>query len=181
MMESSPEWQIDPQADAALAGEIASLRTALRGYVLSILPHHAACDDIVQDVSIFLWERRQERDADTNLKAWAFKVAWFKAMAWRRDQRREKTVNFSDDTLHQIAGAAETLAEEAGDRLLALRNCLAQLPPADVRLLQLKYVDGGSLTDHARELRQKPTRVQKTISRLRLALRHCIETKLSQG
>lgn len=181
MTEMSPDWQNDPQADAALAGELAALRTALRGYVLSILPHHSACDDIVQDVSVFLWERRHERDADTNLKAWAFKVAWFKAMAWRRDKQREKTVNFSEDTLHEIAGAAEALAEEAGDRLRALRSCLSLLGPTDVRLLQVKYIDGRSLTDHARELRQKPSRVQKTISRLRLALRHCIETKLSQG
>jgi RNA polymerase sigma-70 factor, ECF subfamily len=180
-MVPSPERYQTPQDDPVLAAEIAALRMALRGYVLSILPHHAACDDVVQEVCVFLWERRHEREPDTNLRAWAFKVAWFKAMAWRRDRQREKTVSFSEDTLHEIAAAAESVADDAADRLLALRSCLGRLHPAEVRLLQLKYVEGGSLTDHARELRQKPSRVQKTISRLRLALRHCIETKLSQG
>jgi RNA polymerase sigma-70 factor (ECF subfamily) len=180
MMSRSEPWD-DPQADTAFAAEIAALRVALRGYVMSILPHHAACDDVVQETCIFLWDRRHERDDTTNLKAWAFKVAWFKAMAWRRDRQREKTVNFSEDTLHEIAAAAEDLAEEARDRLLALRDCLSRLAPADVKLLQLKYVDGGSLTGHARETSVKPSRVQKTISRLRLALRHCIETKLSRA
>ena len=109
------------------------------------------------------------------------KVAWFKAMAWRRDRQREKTVSFSEDTLHEIATAAESLADDAGERLQALRACLSRLSPAEVRLLQLRYVEGGSLTGHAIEQQMKPNRVQKTISRLRLALRHCIETKLSRA
>ncbi len=180
-MPQSSEWHGEPQDEAALAKEIAGLRPALRGYVLSILPHHGACDDVVQETCLFLWERREECGEETNLKAWAFRVAWFKAMAWRRDRQREKTVSFSEDSLHEIAGAAETLAEEAQDRLKALRSCLARLSPEEIRLLRLKYVEGGSLTDHARALRQKPTRVQKMISRLRLVLRHCIETKLANG
>jgi len=177
-MMSRAENRDDPQDDSAFAAEIDALRVSLRAYVMSILPHHAACDDVVQETSVFLWERRDERDDTTNLKAWAFKVAWFKAMAWRRDRQREKTVSFSEDTLHEIATAAESLADDAAERLLALRACLSRLAPADVRLLQLRYVEGGSLTGHAIEQQMKPTRVQKTISRLRLALRHCIETKL---
>lgn len=180
MMSRSEPWD-DPQAETAFAAEITALRVALRGYVMSILPHHAACDDVVQDTCIFLWDRRHERDEATNVKAWAFKVAWFKAMAWRRDRQREKTVSFSEDTLHEIAGAAESIADESTERLLALRACLSRLAPAEVRLLQLRYVEGGSLTGHAREQQMKPARVQKTISRLRLALRHCIETKLSRA
>ncbi len=170
----------DPRDDSAFAAEITGLRLALRGYVLSILPHHAACDDVVQETCIFLWERRYEREDSTNLKAWAFRVAWFKAMAWRRDRQREKTVSFSEDRLHEIASAAEGLADDAGERLLALRACLSRLAPADVRLLQFRYVEGGSLTGQALEQQMKPSRIQKTISRLRLALRHCIETKLSR-
>ncbi|MCW1884617.1 sigma-70 family RNA polymerase sigma factor [Luteolibacter flavescens] len=180
-MLSRAEPRDDPQDDSAFAAEIDALRVPLRGYVMSILPHHAACDDVVQETSVFLWERRDERDDDTNLKAWAFKVAWFKAMAWRRDQQREKTVSFSEDTLHEISTAAESLSEDATERLHALRSCLSRLSPEEVKLLRLRYVDGGSLTSHAHEQQMKPARVQKTISRLRLALRHCIETKLSRA
>jgi len=180
-MMSRAEPGEDPRDDSAFAVEIAALRVSLRAYVMSILPHHAACDDVVQETSVFLWERRSERDDSTNLKAWAFKVAWFKAMAWRRDKQREKTVSFSEDTLHEIAAAAENLADDAAERLLALRACLSRLAPAEVRLLQLRYIEGGSLTGHAREQQMKPSRVQKTISRLRLALRHCIETRLSRA
>ena len=163
-----------------LADRIAELRPALRGYVLSLLPHYGACDDVVQETCVFLWERREECGEGTNLRAWAFRVAWFKVMAHRRDRVREKTVIFSEDILHEVAEAAEMLADEAQDRLDALRKCLAGLSPAEIRLLQLKYVEGRSLTDYAMVLGQQPSRIQKTLSRLRLALRHCIETKLAK-
>lgn len=165
--------------EAEFVNEISGLRTVLRGYVLALLPHHGACDDVVQETCLFLWERRDECGEETNLKAWAFSVARFKAMAYRRDHLREKTVFFSEERLHQIAGAAELLAEGAHERLLALRSCLARLSPAEISLLRLKYVDRGSLSDYARSMKQQPSRVQKTLSRLRLSLRYCIETRLS--
>lgn len=165
--------------DAEFVGRISSLRTALRGYVFSILPHHGACDDVVQDTCLFLWENRSKYRADTNFKAWAFRVAWFKAMACRRDYARGKVVNLPEDTLRQLADEAQSMVDEAHDRLDALRRCLARLSPEEIALLRLKYVNEGSLTDYARSLKQQPGRVQKTLSRLRLALRHCIENQLS--
>lgn len=167
------------QDEAAFAERISELRTALRGYVFSILPHHGTCDDVVQETCLFLWENREDYRADTNFKAWAFRVAWFKAMACRRDHARGKIVNLPEDTLRQIAEEVESLADEAHDRLEALRRCLARLSPAEIALLRLKYVDAGSLTAYAHSVKQQPARVQKTLSRIRLALRHCIEKQLS--
>ncbi|BCU77628.1 sigma-70 family RNA polymerase sigma factor [Luteolibacter sp. LG18] len=169
-----------PRDEAELAHRIAALRISLRGYVLSILPHRAACDDVVQETMIFLWERREEYREDTNLRAWAFKVAWFKAMGHRRDRmREERVVCFSEDSLHRISGAMEEILEEAEPRMEALRRCLSQLDAEEIRLLRLKYVDRGSLTADAQDRAENPNRVQKAISRLRLRLRHCIESKLS--
>ncbi|RYD65767.1 MAG: RNA polymerase subunit sigma-70, partial [Verrucomicrobiaceae bacterium] len=64
-------------------------------------------------------------------------------------------------------------------RLTALRDCVAELPGESKRLLQLKYLDRLSLTDHAKNLGVKPNQIQKSLSRIRIALRHCIETRIS--
>lgn len=172
----------EPQQDETeLAAKIAALRPALRAYVLSILPHSGACDDIVQETLVFLWERRAEHREDSNLKAWAFKVAWFKAMGYRRDRmREERIIRFSEDSLHEIAGEMETLLEDTDGRMQALRHCLSGLTTEEIALLRLKYVEDGSLTGYALSRRENPNRVQKVISRLRLRLRHCIESKLSR-
>lgn len=157
---------------------LADLRPALRGYVLSVLPHPDAAEDVVQETSVFLWERRGDFDAGTNFKAWAFKTAYFKALSHRRDLQREKVVTLSEDLIQRVAGAAQEVAEEADVRLRALGECLAGLRPRDLQLLQLRYVEQRSLTDQAKALQVPPNRLQKAISRLRLALRHCIETKV---
>lgn len=173
--QSSPH---DSRSEVEIVLGITSLRLPLRGYLHTLVPDRAACDDLVQDTLLFLWERRGSADASTPLRAWAFKVAWFKAMAWHRDHRRDRLVYFSDDMLQQIAPVAETLSHTAENRLEALRHCLAGLAPEDLALLRLKYVDRGSLTRHAGARGWKPNRVQKTLSRLRLALRHCIQSRL---
>jgi RNA polymerase sigma-70 factor (ECF subfamily) len=178
-----PTARHDPQdsrQEAETALGIAALRLPLRGYLRTLVPDLAACDDLVQETLLFLWERRDGVAEAVPINALAYKVAWFKALAWRRDQRRSRLVYFADDTLQQIAPVAEAMSRTAEDRLEALRTCLAGLPEEDLALLRLKYIDQGSLTRHAGELGWKPNRVQKTLSRLRLALRRCIQAKLQQ-
>lgn len=180
MMEPVSEPDEDPPLDeVGFTRAIEALRPALRGYVLSIFPHPHLCEDIVQETMLFAWERRREFKPDTNLKAWIFKTAYFKTLAQRRDAQRDKLVTFSEDVLQKIAGAAEERASENDRRLSALQGCLSTLKPQDFALLKLKYLDRGSLTAQAREQNMAPNRLQKALSRLRLALRHCIEEKLA--
>ena len=163
----------------ALGARIEELRPALSGYVLSLLPDRNACDDVVQETCLFLWERRTEFEPGSNFKAWAFKAAWFKVLTHRREMQRRKLVSFSEDVLERISMAAEAFADDADHRLLALRECVAGLPEENRQLLRLKYLDRLSLTSHARKLGIKPNQIQKKLSRIRIALRHCIETRLS--
>jgi RNA polymerase sigma-70 factor (ECF subfamily) len=178
MIPKSQQSVQDSRQEAEFGLTIFSLRLPLRGYLYTLVPDQAACDDLVQETLLFLWERRADADRSSSLKAWAFKVAWFKALAWRRDHQRERLVYFSEDILQQLAPVAEEISNETETRLAALRHCLARLSPEELGLLRLKYVDRGSLTDHATASGWKPNRVQKMISRLRLALRHCVQKQL---
>lgn len=166
-------------AGTAIEARIAELRPALKGYVLSLLPQSDVCDDVVQETCLFLWEKRDEFPEIRDFKAWAFKTAWFKALSARRDLQRRKYVTLSEDVLQRIAGAAEEQAAGTDHRIEDLRQCLASLPEKDLELLRLKYSRGLSLAVHARQLGWQPNRLQKAISRLRLVLRHCIETRIS--
>lgn len=180
-MELLPEPDATPPLDeVAFARDLEALRPALRGYVLSIFPHPHLCEDIVQETMLFAWERRAEFRPGTHFKAWVFKAGYFKTLAHRRDAQRDRLVTFSEDILQTIAGAAEERLTHTDHRLHALQHCLAELKPGELALLKHKYLDHGSLTELAAHQQVQPNRIQKALSRLRLALRHCIETKLSQ-
>lgn len=180
-MSTQPENAPLPRESGILDSQLEDLRPALMSYVLSLVPDRTACDDIVQETFLFLWNRREQFEPGTNFKAWAFKAAWFKILTHRREMQRRKIVCFSEDMLDRISKAAEELADDVDQRLAALRDCVSQLPAGNQRLLQLKYLDQRSLTEHARNLGVKPNQIQKTLSRVRMALRHCVETRLSSS
>ncbi|MCW1916368.1 sigma-70 family RNA polymerase sigma factor [Luteolibacter sp. GHJ8] len=164
--------------DESLGAQIEVLRPALKGYVLSLLPDRDACEDVVQETCLFLWDRRGEFEPGSNFRAWAFKAAWFKVLTHRREMQRRKLVSFSEDVLERISRASEQFSEGADQRLAALSQCVASLPRESQQLLRLRYLDRVSLTAHAKELGVKPNQIQKSLSRLRIALRQCIENRL---
>ena len=180
-METAPRnWMADGDADEALSVEISTIQLGLKQYVASLLGGLDGVDDLVQETNLFLWERRGEFVAGTNFRAWAMRVAWFKVMAERRDRARSGRVVFSEAMLQHLAARAEERMPEADLRLKALRQCLERTRPQDRRLLDWKYSQGASLTDLAAATGCAATAVHKTISRLRLALRHCVEKRLTQ-
>lgn len=178
-MSTRPEHESPTNDVGVWDARIEELRPALMAYVRSLLPDRDGCDDVVQETCLFLWDRRGEFEPGSNFKAWAFKAAWFKVLTYKRDAQRSKLIGFSEDVLERISKAAEQLADDVDHRLAALRECVADLPADNQRLLQLKYLNRVSLTDHARSLGLKPNQIQKTLSRIRIALRHCVEIRLS--
>lgn len=160
--------------------EMRALRPLLRGYILSIFPHRDQCEDIIQETMVYAWDQRLNFKAGSNFKAWIFKIAYFRTLAFRRDSQREKVGTFSQEFIQRVAGAAESLLNDGEQRLQALRQCLGELREKDLDLLRWKYTAGASLTERARAENVDPNRLQKAISRLRLVLRSCIEQRLSE-
>ena len=180
MMRALPDPIPTTLDDQTFSRELEAQLPAMRGYVMSILFDRDAVEDVIQETSVFLWEQRAAFEVGTNFKAWAFKSAYFKALAHRAVQQRNRIVTFSDDVLHRIAGAADTQADQIDIRMSAMSECLRDLRKQDLQLLRASYVEGRSLTEQARIRNVSPNRLQKAISRIRLGLRQCIETRLTQ-
>ncbi len=178
MQTADRDWMNDGSADEAVAGEIRDLQAGLIEYVGSLLGGLDGVDDLVQETNLFLWERRGDFRPGSNFRAWAMRVAWFKVMAERRDRARSGQVVFSERIFEMLAAAAEERMPDSDRRLVALRHCLERTRPQDRRLLDWKYGKGASLTDLAAATGCAATAIHKTISRLRLALRHCVEKRL---
>lgn len=167
-----------PLNEVQFSERIAAITPALRGYLLSLLLRHDAVEDAFQETLLFLWEKRATFDPATNFRAWAFKTAYFKALAKRRDLQREKAVCYPEEMLQTIAIEAEAKADEADPRMTALQTCLQDVAPADRTLLQMKYLGRGTVTTFAKSQQASPNKFHKALSRLRLRLKNCIEKRL---
>ena len=173
MNDSTP---LSPEAFDAL---LVAIQPRLRSYIAALLGGWSAVDDITQDVTMVLIQKRETFQPNSNFVAWAFKVAYFKATTWRRDLQREGRVMLSETFFQSAAAIAESHLTEKSDIHLALDDCLAKLPAHDQELVHLKYIEKVSLTSHAALSGRKVNALHQSISRIRLALRECIRRQLS--
>jgi RNA polymerase sigma-70 factor (ECF subfamily) len=153
---------------------LAAAQPRLRGYMVSILGGGSEVDDLVQETNLVLLRKREAFRPGTNFMAWAFRIAYFKATTWRRDCRRENRLVISDALFHELVELAEQRFLEHEVPTSALTECLKLLSPRDQELVHVKYVEQRSLVDHAEAIGTSAQTLHKKISRIRLALRHCL-------
>lgn len=164
--------------DTSLA--IERIQPALQGYIASITSHGDDGDDILQETNLFLWERKGDFEPGSNFKAWAFKVAYYKALGSRRDKVRRGECAFSEELTQRIATGAEAYFSRRPDKFAALEACLRKLKPEEHQLLQQKYFNSNFISDYARRTGQSAGTALRALSRIRFRLKSCIEQQLSK-
>ena len=168
--------------DHGVSARIEELRPALLAYVTALTRSSEAAEDVVQETQVFLWTNRSDFRQGTNFRAWAYKVAYFKTMAWRRDSIRRGEVVFSEAMTQTLATAASDHFSHERERLDALNLCLKELSPAHQRLVIARYAAShGALTRHASSVGKSVNTIHKMVSRIRATLRECVERRLSES
>lgn len=152
---------------------------AVRGFVRSLLPTRDDTSEVMQEVAIVLWRKFDELDDLENFRKWAFGVARFEVMAWRRDKARDRHV-FSDDLSELLADESACRDEQAEHQRRALEFCLKKLPSEKQRLLRKAY-DGETRIDTlAAELNRTAMSLYKVLHRLRLKMVACTQIFLKK-
>ena len=148
----------------------------LRALVRTIgVPASDVCD-VLQDANLYLVENQTKYLPGTNFRAWAAQVVRFRSLNYFRSKKRRPMVNLSEQALDLIAGEVVLRFDENHDRLQKLDQCLAKLPVDQRQLLHSVYAKGILLADLARAQRCSHAAIRKTISRIRHALKSCIES-----
>jgi len=155
----------------------ASHEPALRGFVRSLVPTRSDASDIMQEVAITLWKKFGELDDPGNFRPWAFGVARYEVLTWRRDMARDKHL-FSADLSNLLADEAETRSDQSEDQRRALEFCLKKLPEERESLMRRAY-DGETRIDSlAAEMNRTAMSLYKVLHRLRMKLVTCTESFL---
>jgi len=126
-------------------------------------------EDIVQETAL---ELLRQQGYVRNPRAFVFTV--FRARCCRFiDARRRRRELFVDGD-SQIEERARPFGADSFDRSVALRQALATISPACVRLLAAYYVEGEDLREAAKRLSLAYASVSKTMSRCLKRLRQCL-------
>ena len=146
--------------------------SAIRSFILSLVPDFELADDILQDVFVVVTEKASSFETGTNFVAWARKIARHKIMnAQQRFRGRARVL--SPGTLEALC--EQMPPEEDSDRIEALRDCIEKLAPRAEQVTRMRYHEHCKPSEIAEKMGWSAPAVYVALSRARTFLRHCIE------
>lgn len=183
VMKRSSEMDEDLPGDPDQQAEFVQLLTAhqslIHTFVLSLAPHSPDVEDIVQQINLVLWTKRDQFEPGSNFKAWILTVSRFQVMAYRKKMALRRTDRLSDEALDLLAKDVE-MEEPAflAKHYHALRICFDKLAHPDRELLIQRYWKNTSLRDFSVMSGRSEPALKSNLHRLRLALRLCVSKHL---
>ena len=149
-------------------------------YVFSMLPRPADASEVVQEVSVRLWEKWDSYDQDRPFLPWAMRFAYLQVLKWRQGKAREKLI-FSDDLLSQINATNNYEEPLMEARRKTLTLCLEKLNKDDRRIVELRYGRHGAIKEEAKKTGVKMHKLYYALERIRIQLLNCIELNLQRS
>lgn len=178
MTTNEPDEGGIPAPSAEFVQNVSRMQQRLHAFILSLVRHRADADDVLQETNLVLWRKSADFDPGTSFDAWAFRVAHFQVMAYRKRRQRSK-LSFDDELVQLLAveGIAE-VRDSAGAMVRALDGCLKKLRDEDRRLVAQRYAPGGCVASMAATRKMTPKALSERLRRIRRALMHCIERRM---
>ncbi len=150
-------------------------RGRLLAYIGTLIPHWHDAEEVLQQTFLALQEQLDAREPPHDFFRWACGVARHKVIDYRRRQRRWRQV-FSEVALQKLSETHMACSDLIERRRLAMRQCVAKLPPSDRRVIEHYYLQGQTTAaEVAAELGRSKNTVLKALIRIRKLLRLCVD------
>ena len=140
----------------------------------TLLPGTIEVDEVMQEISLALWKKFSQFNPDTEFLKWAYVVARYELLMFRRRKARDGHI-FHEDLLELLAEEYTEKAKPLHDARHAFSKCLTALPVPDHKLLMTCYSKDMKINEVAHRLGRTPTSLYKKLNRLREALLQCID------
>ncbi|QNN24118.1 sigma-70 family RNA polymerase sigma factor [Planctomycetales bacterium ZRK34] len=148
---------------------------ALYAIILAMVPNASDADDLVQRVSLVLWQKFDTFEAGTSFLAWATQVARFEVLSFRREKATGHV--FNDALVNLIADRAQRFSETEDHRLTFLRACMQELGERERQMLTMRYGEDLRPRQIAERRKESLDAIYKILARTHQALLHCIRRK----
>lgn len=170
---TEPKMNEEPDEEPSFADLMAGHQVRLIGYIRSLIADEHASKDILQETNMTLLRKSRDYRPGTNFTAWAFRIAYFEVLTWKRNKGREK-IQFSSELVESLAQTGERVFPDYDSRLDALKTCLEKLPQRQRDVVQRRYLNGVPVQAIAEEMNLNPNAASQLLHRAKLNLFKCI-------
>jgi RNA polymerase sigma-70 factor (ECF subfamily) len=150
----------------------------LYAYIYTLWPHHGDAEDLLQEVSLFMWDHYDRANPPPDFVGWACRIAYFKVLDLRKLRQRSRVV-FSQEVLERVAATASEQGARLDDRREALAACLEKLGANDRDLFTWRLESGATTESTAERAGRSVHVVYKALARIREALFDCVSRRLA--
>ena len=134
----------NPTGDAGseeFVRELTNHQSSMLGYIRSLAPGGSGARDLLQEVNITLWQKRDSFELGTNFKAWAFQTIRYHILNHRRRLVSQGWLVFDDDLIERMSPEFEMEPDGLEERqhppdLLVRCETDTDRAVRDVRVLQ---------------------------------------------
>ena len=134
----------------------------------------ADAEDVVQDVFVALWGRREELDRVVKLEAYCLQMVRLRCIDLIRKRKRDA---FHNEQIAYLSDReVEMEVEETASRAALLDRLLGELPDKQREALKMKYVEERDTQYIEQALQMSSSNVYTTISRAIQSLKDKIKT-----
>ena len=155
------------------------MQPRLYGFILKRLADRDQTLEVLQRTNLVIWQKAADYQPGTSFEAWAFTIARFQLMAWRKNQSRNRLV-FSDTVYEQIDIKSEKPEVSDDARVDVLKECVQQLNVDESKLLEQRYQEDLPLDTIASTMNMSLDAIGMRLSRIRKKLGKCIQQKLQK-
>lgn len=139
-------------------------------FALSILGHDSDAQDVVQDVILKLWDKREQLEQIENPEAWLMTATKNKCIDLLRSKKR--STSSLDDALElpstQLSPEAVTISS---DLMEIIRSMMAELPEAQQAVMVLRDIEGYTYEEIAEMTELSLSQVKINLHRARKKLK----------
>jgi RNA polymerase sigma-70 factor (ECF subfamily) len=169
----------------AFTGILQLHQARIRAYLGRFTRNDDVVDDLAQDVFLRAYRSLGSYRGQSRLSTWLIGIARHIALTYLRDEaRRQKRIAqrfhaaFAEWRL-DLARSGGATDDEADREMIALVECVDELPAKSADLVDRHYFRGERIEDIGREEGTRGGTLRMTLMRIREALRACVELRLS--
>jgi RNA polymerase sigma-70 factor (ECF subfamily) len=162
----------------AFAQVVDACHHLLRATMLRETADPELADELAQEALTRAWTKRDQYHPGTSPRAWLIAIARSQLMEYHRRQDRDRR-HLRELVRQELLRHQPQEESEQGERLIALRACLAEIGEEHRRLFEMVHAEGMSSEAAAEQLGIRPDACRQRLSRLQRRLRDCAKKRLA--
>jgi len=147
-------------------------------YIMTLVFKVNLAEDILQETAIAAWKEFDNFTTGSNFKAWASKIAYYRAITVLR-QRKAAGHEFHLQCLELLAEDATPDSPDPDRRFELLHECLQALKQPELDLLSHRYGAGDTVSSIAKRLNKTDSAIYKMLEKVHRWLFDCVTRKLN--